>query len=46
MEKLLVLIVLLFSALTTGGLLVNRIGLGRAIESLMSAAFAANHPAR
>jgi len=43
MEKSLVLIVLLFAALATGGLIVNWIGLGRAMSRLSVSAYVEFH---
>src|SRR4029077_17139613 len=43
MEKSFVLIVLLFAALATGGLMVNWIGLGRAISRLSVSAYVEFH---
>src|SRR4029077_21222086 len=43
MEKSFVLIVLLFAALATGGLMVNWIGLGRAMSRLSLSAFVEFH---
>ena len=43
MESLFVLIVLLFAALATGGLIVNWIGLGRAMSRLSASAYVEFH---
>jgi Domain of unknown function (DUF1772) len=43
MENLLVLVVLLFAALATGGLVVNWIGLGRAMSQLSVSAYVELH---
>ena len=43
MEKSVVLIVLLFAALATGGLIVNWIGLGRAMSRLSAPAYIEFH---
>jgi hypothetical protein len=43
MENLLVLVVLLFAALATGGLIVNWIGLGRAMSQLSVSAYVELH---
>jgi hypothetical protein len=44
MENSFVLIVLLFAALATGGLIINWIGLGRAMSRLSVSAYVEFHP--